>query len=94
MIPTAQNMQMKQKPLTTPYTPALLTSAPSPLTAISNFSTTLLAFLSGLSSGLGISIVFDLFGRNGIGVEGLEDKNYAIVSNILPHSMENVNIPN
>jgi hypothetical protein len=57
-------------------TPALLTSACSPLTCFSNLSTTVSSFLVGLLSGLGISIVFDLLGRNGIGVEGLELKNY------------------
>jgi hypothetical protein len=57
-------------------TPALLTSAPSPFTAASNLSTTLLLSLSrGLLSGLGISSVFDRLGLNGIGVEGLLDKN-------------------
>jgi hypothetical protein len=57
-------------------TPALLTSAPSPFTAASNLSTTLLLSLSrGLLSGLGISSVFDLLGLNGMGVEGLLDKN-------------------
>jgi hypothetical protein len=53
-----------------------LTSACSPLTAFSNLSTTLLlSSVLGLDSGLDISIVFDLLGRNGMGVEGLEDKN-------------------
>jgi hypothetical protein len=61
-----------------PHTPVLLTSVCSPLTCFSNFSTTLSSFLVGLDSGLGISIVFDLFGRNGIGVVGLEDKNYFV----------------
>jgi hypothetical protein len=57
-------------------TPALLTSAPSPFTTASNLSTTLLLSLSrGLLSGLGISSVFDLLGLNGMGVEGLLDKN-------------------
>lgn len=30
----------------------------------------------GLDSGLGISMVFDRLGRKGIGVDGLEERNY------------------
>jgi hypothetical protein len=61
-------------------TPALLTSTPSPLTCASNLSTSVLFFSSsfrdGLASGLGMSRVFDLLGRNGIGVDGLDERNY------------------
>jgi hypothetical protein len=79
-------------------TPALLTSACSPFTAASNLSTTLLLSLSfglslGLLSGLGISIVFDLFGRNGIGVEGLELKNCNTISPNSPNNHSHNRLP-
>ena len=62
------------------HTPPLFTSACSPFTAFSKVSTNVLlcsfSFCVGLDSGLGISIVFDLLGLNGMGVEGREERNY------------------
>ena len=72
------------------YTPALLTSACSPLTAASSLSTIVLFFSSfsaslvGLDSGLRISIVFDRLGRKGMGVVGLEERNYASLASTPP----------
>jgi hypothetical protein len=68
------------------YTPALLTSAWLPLTAASSLSTIVLPscllFRVGLDSGLGISRVFDRLGRKGMGVVGLDDRNYALLAKV------------
>jgi hypothetical protein len=50
------------------------------------------ASLVGLDSGLGISIVFDLLGRKGMGVVGLEERNYVSLASTPPNPATNLRL--